>query len=158
MCHFKSTSLMAFALICCTSAIGLAQMNVGINYTVGVYSLYSFKYRYVNQLTIPSEANYVITASTDNYTLPPVRNPRPGMRRIHSFNCHFSTINVKSLDGTILQSVNFPDNYSTSNQTVALEVSLPPGVYNIEFIGIVNGRATSGLGHRGMFYLKTTAK
>lgn len=160
MFRIRCSMVLSLTLFCMMSATVMAsnwQMVVGPTYTNGVHSLYSTNFRDVNQLTIDVGGNYTITATTDNFVNPPPRNIRPGTKRVMSFNCHFKSIAVKAMDGTVIAIANFPTRTDGENQTEVLKVNLPPGVYYVDTTGIVNGRASSPLGHYGRFTLTTKA-
>lgn len=65
------------------------------------------------------------------------------------------TRRVKTLDGVVVASATYPSRTDADDQTENLNVNLPAGAYMVETSGVVNGRATSPLGHYGRFYLKT---
>ena len=151
--------VLAFSSLISTTALASNwQMVVGPTYTNGVHGLYSTNFRDANQLTIAADGKYTITATTDNFVNPAPRNIRPGTRRVMSFNCHFTSIAVTSLDGTVIAIRNFAPRTDGNNQTETLAAAnLPAGVYYVETRGIVNGRASSPLGHYGRFTLSTKA-
>lgn len=154
-------AVLTLSALCLSSTTAMASnwlMVVGTTYTNGVHSLYSTNFVDRNQLTIETAGDYTITATTDNYANPPRANVRPGTRRVYTFNCHFTSIKVKALDGTVVASAIYPRRVDTDDQTESLDINLPAGDYIVETIGVVNGRATSPLGHYGKFYLTTIAR